>query len=271
MILFPAILWNIDPTLVQLGPVEIRWYGLLFAAGFMTGYHLFRAMLLREDKPVEIADHILMYLVFGTIIGARLGHCLFYEPAYYLSNPLEILMVWKGGLASHGGGIGVIIAMWLFKRKYPDISFLWLADRLVPMIALTGAFIRLGNLFNSEIFGYPTDLPWAFLFERARAFYPLVGRHPTQIYEALAYLSIFILLYYLYRRGEAAAKEGRLSGIFLITIFTARIFIEYFKEVQVPFEQSMNFNMGQWLSVPFVLAGLWLYVRSTREKNSDHQ
>jgi prolipoprotein diacylglyceryl transferase len=207
-------------------------------------------------------DQLLIYIAVGTVIGARLGHCFFYEPDYFLKNPLEVLKIWKGGLASHGAAIGILLSLWLYVRKY-KLSFLWMIDRIVIVVALGGAFIRLGNLFNSEIYGRPTQLPWGFEFVRDKLYdsttgelLPTVARHPTQLYEALSYILIFVVLFIFYRKRHLKVRDGFIFGVFMILLFTARFFIEFVKNDQVPFEAGMQFNMGQWLSLPFIVAGV---------------
>lgn len=214
----------------------------------------------REKLPAEILDTLLYTLLGAAVIGARLGHCLFYEPEYYLARPIEILKVWEGGLASHGGAIGILIAIWYYVKKYGrkyDFDYLWLMERIGIATALAGALIRIGNLMNSEIYGNPTDLPWGFIFVLRGE---VVPKHPTQLYEALAYLLTFAILMYLYWRMLPKLKKGTLFGLFLIGIFGARFLIEYVKEPQVAFEQTMALNMGQLLSIPFILAGIALIV-----------
>jgi len=251
----PALIdWNVNPEIFRIGNFAVRWYGLLFASAFFFGYLIMGRFFKREGIPIEVLDKLTIYMAVGTIIGARLGHCLFYEPSYYLSHPVEILMIWKGGLASHGAAIGIIIALYLFSRNTKK-PFLWVIDRIVIVTALGGFFIRTGNLMNSEIYGTETSLPWGFVFIRNGE---VVPKHPTQIYEALCYLVIFILLYLAYIRKEGKVKSGLLFGLFLILVFTARFFIEFIKEDQVGFESGMALNMGQWLSIPFVLTGIGL-------------
>ena len=205
--LFNAITWNVDPEIFSLGQLSIRWYGLLFASAFLSGYIVFSRFLITERLNSEMLDQLLIYVAVGTVLGARLGHCFFYEPDYFLKNPLEILKIWKGGLASHGAAIGILLSLWLYIRKY-KLPFLWLIDRIVIVVALGGAFIRLGNLFNSEIYGLPTDLPFGFEFVRDRLYdsntgelLPTVARHPTQLYEAISYLIIFSILLTFYRKS----------------------------------------------------------------------
>ena len=257
-----AITWNVDPEIFHIGQLSIRWYGLLFASAFLSGYIVFTRYLATERLTSEMMDKLLIYIAVGTVIGARLGHCFFYEPDYFLQNPLEILKIWKGGLASHGAAIGILLSLWLYVRKY-KLSFLWMIDRIVIVVALGGAFIRLGNLFNSEIYGRPTNLPWGFEFVRDQLhdpntgeLLPTVARHPTQLYEALSYILIFVVLFVFYRKNNLKVRDGFIFGVFMILLFSARILIEFVKNDQVPFEAAMKFNMGQWLSMPFILAGV---------------
>lgn len=252
--MFLDIPWNINPEIFSVGKFAIRWYGLLFASSFFFGYLIMARFFKKEKIPEEVLDRLTLYMALGTIIGARLGHCLFYEPDYYLSNPVEILMVWHGGLASHGAGIGIFIALYLFAKKSKK-SYLWILDRMAFVVALSGFFIRTGNLMNSEIYGIETNLPWGFVFLRNGETVP---KHPTQIYEALAYLFVFILLYFIYKRNQGVFKSGLLFSLFMIFVFGFRFFIEFIKNNQVTFESGMMLNMGQWLSIPFVLFGIIL-------------
>jgi phosphatidylglycerol:prolipoprotein diacylglycerol transferase len=260
--LFNAITWNVDPEIFSLGQLSIRWYGLLFASAFLSGYIVFTRFLTTERLNSEMLDQLLIYVAVGTVLGARLGHCFFYEPDYFLANPLEILKIWKGGLASHGAAIGILLALWLYIRKY-KLPFLWLIDRIVIVVASGGAFIRLGNLFNSEIYGLPTDLPFGIEFVRDRLYdsnngelLPTVARHPTQLYEAISYLIIFSILLTFYRKKHMVVRDGYIFGVFMILLFSARFLIEFVKNDQVAFEAGMQINMGQVLSLPFILAGV---------------
>lgn len=259
------IYWNVRPEIVQLGPLVVRWYGLFFALLFAIGYAIARWQFRAEHKDEKQLDTLLVYVVIGTIVGARLGHCLLYEPDYYLRHPVEILKVWKGGLASHGGAVGVIFAVWLFSRRRPDFSFLWLLDRIVVPTALGACLIRVGNLFNSEILGEPTRLPWAFIFARAEE-HP-VPRHPAQLYESISYLIVFIALLLIYRRLKSQTPRGLLLGLFLISVFTIRFFIEFVKQRQADYEANLPLSVGQMLSIPFIAAGVvlvWRALRATR-------
>lgn len=246
--------WNISPEIVRIsGPFGIRWYSLFFLTGILLGHHFFGKMLAREQKDVELRDPLLTYIFLGTIVGARLGHCLFYNPGYYFQNPLEILKTWEGGLASHGGFTGVAISLYFFNRNYAVPGFLWLADRICILAIFAGASIRLGNFFNSEIIGLPTTVPWAVIFERVDT----LPRHPTQLYEAVGYATIAALLYLVYLK-RAHLKQfipGSLFGLALTLGFGFRFCIEFLKENQVDYAESWTFNTGQWLSIPFVILG----------------
>lgn len=262
--------WDVDPTIFRLGPLAPRWYGLLFALGFLIGFYLMQRVFRREDKPVQDLDFLLLYLLGGTVIGARLGHVLFYAPGYYLLRPLEIIAIWEGGLASHGGLIGVLLAIWLYCRRRDDQPFVWLLDRLAAPVALTGALIRLGNFFNSEILGVPTDRAWGVVFERAaraRADIEAVPLHPVQMYESISYALIAALLWTLYGRYGEDTPNGLLVGLFMTLIFGVRIVLETFKREQAHFEVGMPLSMGQLLSIPAVLLGLWLLWRAYRSSS----
>lgn len=254
--------WDVDPILLSIGNFQIRYYGLLFITGFYLGLYMFRYFFRREDKPLDLLDALLWTLMICTVVGARLGHCLFYQPDYYLANPGEILKVWEGGLASHGGTIAIMIGMWWFIKKYGrkhNFGYIWLLDRLAIATAFAAMFIRLGNLMNSEIYGHQTSLPWGFIFLQNGE---TVAKHPTQLYEALCYLGTGIVLFCIYKYALPKIKEGLLLGIFFIGIFFSRFLIEFVKENQVSFEEGMTLNMGQLLSIPFVLLGIFLIVRS---------
>lgn len=244
--------WDPDPEIFRIGSFAIRWYGLLFASSFLFGYIIMKKFFANEKVKEDILDRLTVYIALGTIIGARLGHCLFYEPSYYLRNPVEILKIWHGGLASHGGAIGILIALWLFERKEKK-GYFWALDRIAIVTALAGFFIRMGNLMNSEIYGVETTLPWGFVFLRNNE---VVPKHPTQIYEGLSYLIIFFILYRWYWKKKGNIYQGLLISVFLILVFSARFMIEFVKEPQVEFEKSMILNMGQILSIPFILAGI---------------
>ncbi len=254
------ITWDVNPEIFRIGNFAPRWYGVLFASGFLFGYFILKKVFRNENLKDEMLDRLTIYVAIGTIIGARLGHCLFYEPDYYLSNPIEILKIWRGGLASHGAAIGILLALWLFVRKEKK-PYIWILDRIVIVVALGGAMIRLGNLMNSEIYGVETTLPWGFVFLRNGETVP---KHPTQIYEALAYLITFIILLRIYWRKKGNFIQGLPFSLFLIMVFVFRFFVEYVKEDQVEFESTMALNMGQWLSIPFVIIGIAGLVISLR-------
>ena len=261
--------WNVDPVLIHLGPLEIRWYSLLFVAGFILGWYLFRSFFRREGVSEELLDPLLYTLLGATIVGARLGHCLFYQPDYYLGSWqgfLEIFQPWKGGLASHGGAIALILAMIWFSNHYGkknNFDFMWIMDRLCITVAFAGCFIRLGNLFNSEIYGDVTSLPWGVIFDLRKESEP---KHPTQLYEAMSYLILGLALIGIYRKKADKVYRGFFFGAFLIGCFAMRFIIEFIKEPQVGFEQNMVLNMGQLLSIPFILAGICILVWSFTKK-----
>lgn len=270
------IYWTFDPTMFSIGSKEFRWYTFLFLIGFAIGYKIVKQMWKRENLDMKWLDPLFWYTLLGTLIGARLGHCLFYDPDYYLAHPIEILKTWNGGLASHGGTLGIIIAIYFYSKKVSHKSMLWTFDKLVVPTGLVAALIRIGNLLNHEIYGHPTDLPWGFRFimnihEWQQGGTPIftVPCHPTAIYEAICYLMTFALCMWLYFKKDAWKKEGLIFGIFLICIFTARFFIEFLKTIQEPFEASMPLKMGQVLSIPFVLAGIFFVIRAIKIKRSD--
>ena len=263
------ITWDIDPEIFRAGIFSLRWYGLLFTATFVIGYFITKKMFRQEDIPLRLLDRLTWYMIFGTLIGARLGHCLFYEPAYYFKNPAEIVQIWHGGLASHGAGMGILIALYIFSRV-ERLPYLWILDRMAIMVALSGFLIRMGNLFNSEIFGHPTGLPWGFEFVRSSEWYqpPVLAQpcHPTQMYEALAYLAIFAWLCRMYFKKSEKPYPGILFGIFLVSVLTVRFFIEFIKVNQVDFEKGMLLNMGQLLSIPFICYGVYLLIRRNQNR-----
>ncbi len=250
------MVWDVDPAIFKLGGFELRYYPLCFIFGFLLGQKYATPRFLKEGFEKKHVESVVTHLIIGTVIGARLGHCLFYEPEYYLSRPWEILMVWKGGLASHGGFTGVMVSLYFYLKKWKKMTFFWLVETLTPAIMFVAGLIRIGNLFNSEIVGKVTDVPWAFVFTKVD---PNL-RHPTQIYESIGYFSISAIMYYFCNKYVGTKKwpPGRALGLVFIISFTFRFFIEFFKIDQVAFEQGMSINMGQWLSVPFVLAGIYL-------------
>lgn len=257
--------WHPNPVFFHLGSLEIRWYSLLFLSGFLIGWFLFCGFYKREKVSQKLMDPLLYSLLIGTIVGARLGHCIFYEPEYYFGSWkgfFDVFMPWKGGLASHGGAVGVLLAMWWYTARYGrknGFDFIWMLDRLCITVAFAGCMIRLGNLFNSEIYGDVTTLPWGFIFDRRGETQP---KHPTQIYEALSYLILGIALLWTYRKKLDKVHRGFFFGTFLIGCFGMRFLIEFIKEPQVGFEEAMALNMGQVLSIPFIIAGTALLTYS---------
>lgn len=273
------ITWDVNPELFTILGREIRWYGLFWVVGLLVAVYIVQKIYDNEKLPQKWFDSLFVYMMLGIILGARIGHCLFYEPAYYLAHPLKILYIWEGGLASHGGVLGIIIAIWLYSRNVTKRSMVWTFDRVIVPTGFTAAMIRLGNLMNHEIYGGPTSKPWGFRFiENVNAWKagaPAIftePSHPTQIYEALVYFLVFFVTMYLFWKTDAKKKQGLLIGIAMIMIFVARFFIEFIKEVQVPSELLMRQNtgliLGQWLSIPFILWGVWLVWNAFRNNKT---
>ncbi len=260
--------WNPDPVIFQIGDLPVRWYSILLGAGFFTGYIFARIIFKKENVDRYVLETYGLWLILGILIGGRLGHCLFYEFDYYMQNPWEMIKPWKGtlgkdavftgfrGFSSHGWVVGIFIALWVNSRLR-KISFLWAMDRFAIVAVLAGAFVRIGNLMNSEIIGNPTTLPWAFIFEQVDT----VPRHPAQIYESLAYLLTFILIYSYHERKRNTVISGTYTGWVLLGVFISRFLIEFLKMDQVPSEAAMQLNLGQKLSLPFILLGLILIFR----------
>ena len=270
------IIWDTDPEIIKLfGNISIRWYSLLFAGGLVAGFQVSKNLFLTDRWSMEDIDKLALFVFIATILGARLGHCLFYEPDYYLSHPLEMLLpfTWKSGsfemtgfrgLASHGGIFGVLLAIWLFSKKYnkPIFSIL---DIAAVGGSLAATFIRLGNFMNSEIIGKATGSDIGIVFKKVDS----IPRHPGQLYEAFAYFTLFITLFYLYKKKKNLFGHGFIFGLFFTLLFTARFVIEYFKENQVGFENALSFNMGQLLSIPFIIGGL--IVMYKKQKKTEHK
>lgn len=254
------LVWDLDPVALEVGPLAIRWYGLLFAAAFVVGYQLMVAMSRAEGRDPAPLEGLFAYAVVGTVIGARLGHCLFYDPAWYLANPLEILKIWEGGLASHGGAVGLVVGVAAARWRDRSLDASWVLRRLPIPAALGGACIRLGNFCNSEILGTPTSLPWAVVFARVDA----VPRHPVQLYEAITYALTAVALGVLYRR--APRWRDHLVGVFLVVVFGSRILWEAVKAPQSAWDAAGWWSTGQLLSVPFVLVGLGFLVWTARRQ-----
>ena len=260
--------WYATPEIFTIGGFSLRWYGLLFASAFLFGLFIVRRMFAAEKAPEEWLDKVFMYMVIGTVIGARLGHVFFYDWDYYSQHPIDIIKVWEGGLASHGGALGIIIALWFFSKYTAKRSILWILDRVVVPTALGGFFIRMGNLMNSEIVGNPSDVSWAFIFHNASPAIERVPRHPVQLYEALCYLVSFAILYYIYWRTDKKDKSGFIFGAFMMLIWGVRFWLEYYKNSQGGMEEYVNnaLSTGQLLSIPFFLVGAYFVFRPTPSK-----
>jgi phosphatidylglycerol:prolipoprotein diacylglycerol transferase len=262
------IVWDIDPEIVNLfGFYSLRYYGLFFVTGLLLSIYMLSWMFKREHLPKENLQKLTIYGIIGIFAGARLGHCIFYEPTYFLAHPLEMILPIKllpeggfkftgyQGLASHGGALGLFIALIVYSRRTKH-KLLDIIDLIAVVAGLAGGFIRLANLMNSEIIGMPTERPWAFIFSRVDD----VPRHPAQLYEALAYFFIFILMFILYKTYREKLKNGFFIGSTLVMVFIARFLIEFIKENQVAFENEMSYNMGQLLSIPYIITGVGLIV-----------
>jgi len=264
-----TITWNVNPEIFRIGSIAIRWYGLFFAISFYLGYIIMERIFKKEGVPLNVLDSLATYMIIATVIGARLGHVLFYQPEYYFAHPIEILKIWEGGLASHGAAVGIIFAIWLFSRKHEQ-SFFWTIDRIVIVVALAGFFIRMGNLMNSEIYGTTTNLPWGFIFAHDRGGDGL-AHHPTQIYEGFSYLAIFGYLLWYYIKKNGKPLEGYLFSMFLILVFGVRFLVEFIKLVQVEEESKYILDLGQALSIPLILAGFWIlwYINKKEKLESE--
>ncbi|NIJ51280.1 prolipoprotein diacylglyceryl transferase [Dyadobacter arcticus] len=265
------ILWDASPEIFTipeffgLGPFPVRWYGLLFAGGFLIGQQIMIHIFKKEGKPLEDIDALTLYMVLATVIGARVGHFLFYEPEVLFKNPLEVIIPPYSGLASHGAIIGIVTGLWLYarSRRASGQTFLWVADRMVITVALAGAFIRFGNLMNSEIVGRPTDVPWGFIFKLNTEFRQ-IPRHPAQLYESISCFILFFVLLWIWNKYKAATPRGLMVGVFFIWVFTLRFLYEFLKENQEAFEDNYALNMGQILSIPAVLLGIYFIIQSRR-------
>lgn len=255
-----------SPLLEQMGPIVLRWYGILFASAFLVGYMLMRQVFQHSGKPMILVESLLTYILIATVVGARLGHVIFYDIEYYLMNPGQILAVWRGGLASHGAAIAILIAIWMFVRKHKRITYLWLADRIALTAIIGGGFIRIGNFFNSEIYGIPTEVPWAIIFARI----DMLPRHPSMLYEALLAFMLFGILWSIYKSYNYRPPEGLLFSVFLIILFIGRFLIEYTKVEQADFATEWFIGMGQLLSIPFVIFGIWLLKTQVKWNNDNN-
>ena len=266
-----AIHWNVDPVIINIGSFGLRWYSLGFLVAFLLGYYIIERMFKQENVREDYLGSLFLYIFLAILIGARLGHCLFYEPDYFLTSEHWVEIVWPfqnghytgfQGLASHGAALGILIGLWLYQRKY-GLNIWWFLDRLVVVVALGGAFVRLGNLFNSEIYGVETSLPWGFVFERNGETVP---KHPTQLYESLSYFLIFGVSIWYYIRKKGHFKTGTIFGWWLVALFGVRLLIEFVKNDQVDFEAGMALNMGQLLSLPFIIGGFTIAWLAYKEK-----
>ncbi len=268
-----AIHWNVDPIIFNIGSFGLRWYSFGFLFAFLFGYFILSRIFKHEKVDIKLLDSLVVYIFVAVLVGARLGHCLFYEPDYFCTaahwpeiflpfNPQTGQFTGYQGLASHGAAIAILLVLWLYNHRY-HINVLWVLDRIVIVVALGGAFIRLGNLFNSEIYGVETSLPWGFVFERNGETVP---KHPTQLYESLSYFIIFIVSILTYLKKDGKLHNGRLFGWWLVALFGMRLLIEFVKEDQVAFEDGMLLNMGQLLSLPFIAGGLVMVWLSHRGK-----
>ncbi len=257
--------WDFDPAIFSIGGFEIRYYSLMWVLAIFMGAKFFDNFCKREGIANEVSESIFIYGTIATMLGARVGHCLFYEPENYLLRPWAIITeIRDGGLASHGAALGLLLGLWLFSRRN-KLPYLWSLDRIMIPVGIGGAAVRFGNLFNSEIFGTATELPWGFRFLRSAEWaneYAPAACHPTQIYEAICYIITFVILYVMYYRNDIARRRpGVMFGVGLIGVFLSRIIIESIKNIQVGFEASMALNMGQWLSIPFILLGVFMIWR----------
>jgi prolipoprotein diacylglyceryl transferase len=257
------IIWNVDSDIFVIPYVNhpVKWYGLSWALGFLLSQQIMYYIFRQEGKSAKDVDTLTLYIIVSAIVGARLGHFLFYDPAVFITDPLQILLPPYAGLASHGCAIGVLIALYFFVRKM-GMKYLWIVDRLVIVSALTGSLIRLGNLMNSEVVGLPTSLPWGFVFTAIDN----IPRHPAQLYEAIYCLFLFLCLFWTWQQKRNEMTDGYLTGWFLVILFTLRFIDEFFKINQEPFEAGLILNMGQILSIPFVVGGIIILVLIRKKK-----
>lgn len=293
-LLLPAsIRWDVSPTMFSVGGFELRWYGLMFAFAFLLGHYVLRRVYQVEGRPPTELDRITFAIILAVVFGARFAHCVFYDPHYYFVDYfdqyrayadgfrgqadlpttwgealgrtiLRVVNLREGGLASHGAAMGILLAIWLLARRLPNMSFLWLSDRLVLTIPLGGALVRFGNLFNSEVCGLHSSLPWAFEFIRGGSDCGGPPRHPTQLYEALLYVGLFFLLWRVYMKYKRETPQGLLLGLLMAVMFAGRFLIEFLKVDQEEYQHALPFNTGQLLSLPFVAIGLWLVWRALK-------
>ncbi len=257
------MVWNVDPEIFSIGFFSLRYYSLMFIIGFLVMGEYVRKLFKKYDQDPELVSSLTTHIIVGMLIGSRLVHCLFYEPQYYFANPIDILKIWEGGLASHGGYLGVIIAVWFYMKKHKDLNFFWMLDLLAGPCLFVGGLIRVGNLFNSEILGKPTRLPIGVIFQRVDPF----PRHPAMVYEAIGYFSVAMILFMLERKKFTQWKKGSIFAIAIILAFTFRFFIEFVKDEQATFRLTSLLNMGQLLSIAFVLGGILLWFKLQKRAN----
>ena len=262
--IFFYIIWDVNSDIFTIPYVDhpVKWYGIAWALGFLVGQQIMYYIYRRDGRDSKEVDTLTLYILFAGFLGARLGHFLFYDPGVFLSDPLQIVLPPYAGLASHGGGIGVLIAVYFFARR-TNSSYLWVVDRLAIVTALAGCFIRLGNLMNSEMIGIPTNVPWAFVFTAVDD----IPRHPAQLYEAIYSLLLFLLLFGIWYKKGNGLNNGFVTGLFLIIMFSLRFFDEFLKIDQSEFESGMLINMGQILSIPYMMLGIWILWMSRRNEN----
>lgn len=254
------ITWSVHPEIFRIGAVGLRWYSLLFAIAFLLGNYFTKKFFKKENVPLEYVDRIFLWMFIGIIAGARLGHTLFYEPETYLSDPLRILKIWEGGLASHGAALGMFVALWGLSKKL-KLSFLWLFDRICIPVAFGCALVRLGNLFNSEILGKQTDSAWGFIF----VYVDRIPRHPAQLYESIWYFLSGCVLWWMYEKTHVRMKNGVLLGSFFLLMAPGRFLVEFLKENQVATESGLALNFGQLFSIPFFVYGFILVLKGMRQ------
>ncbi|HPA20978.1 MAG TPA: prolipoprotein diacylglyceryl transferase [Verrucomicrobiae bacterium] len=260
------VTWDVSPELIRIGCLGLRWYNLLFAAALVVAWFILRHVFRGEGIDVKLADRLITWLFVSGIIGGRLGQVFLYDWPYYRDRLGEILMIWKGGAASHGAAIAMALAVVIFSKR-SGLNIWWLCDRISVVVPVTAAFLRIGNLMNSEVYGKPAVVPWAFVFPRGRQILPDgtplngVPCHPTQIYEAAAYLAVGLTVYLIWRKRKAGVIPGRCFGVFLAGTFTARLLIEFLKVPQEMFCNDTGLNMGQWLSIPFIVLGVFCILR----------
>ena len=251
--------WDANPVALSFGPLHVYWYGILFALAIISGLKFMEWVYKSEQKDTNQIEPLFLYIVVGIVVGARLGHCFFYEPDYYLAHPMEIIAVWKGGLASHGGGLGAILAILLYKKKH-GLDVMWLLDRLVIPTAFFGFLVRMGNFMNSEILGQPTESVFGIIFSRV----DMIPRHPAQLYEGLSYLVISVILLRVYLKYKQNLQSGLLFGLFLTLVFTVRFLVEFVKERQADYTLGIDLTTGQLLSIPFLLLGIYFIYKGVK-------